>query len=150
MWSSHRQVVCLHWPHIISPKVMTALWWQPLEPDPPVWHALPRHSLLTNNCRGVIFCPDYQRGYPGASPWDSVSSGADRASADIRPLTSGALSMHSEPSIENTVMASSVDRMEWDIRCLSFGPQFQQILEFTWFPPLFLHSYLYNWFNLNA
>lgn len=27
------------WPEIISPKVMTALWWQPLKPDPPLWHA---------------------------------------------------------------------------------------------------------------
>lgn len=27
-------------PKMISPEVMTALWWQPLKPDPPVRHAL--------------------------------------------------------------------------------------------------------------
>lgn len=31
-------------PEIISPKVMTALWWQPLKPDPPLWHAPPSLS----------------------------------------------------------------------------------------------------------
>lgn len=44
-------------PEIISPKVMTALWWQPLKPDPPVWHALPVTLSWPTTAAGLFFAP---------------------------------------------------------------------------------------------
>lgn len=78
----------------------------------------PRHSPLPDNCSGVIFsgaslAPAHGTGW---------ARGADRANAAIRPLTSpppADAKRHQEPYTENTVMASHIERKEWQ-KYLSF------------------------------
>lgn len=43
------------WPEIISPKVMTALWWQPLKLDPPLWRAPPVTLSGPTTAAGLFF-----------------------------------------------------------------------------------------------